>query len=304
MKRRVALAFVGLAVLAGGYRALCPYWSEPATYDHELGDGDLLAVGDFQRTSRFEAWIMRREQNDGARTRVVREMQDEENVGGLILLGDLVFDGSDCADWERFDTLFAPLASQGVVLALGNHDFWGPDVVACANLEPRFPWITEQTWGVSRWGDVAVVWLDSNNDIDTQTRWLEETLPALDARAIIVATHHPPYTNSSVTSDEAHVQDAFVSRLTPNVRLFLSGHAHAYEHFEKEGVHFVVSGGGGGPRVELLENQRHTDLFEGPSPRPFHWLRIRQHDDSLEVVVRGFQRGESTEEFDRFSIPL
>lgn len=305
MSRRAKLALLGILLAIGAaYRGLCSWWSEPVVYTHELGAGDLLAVGDFQRTSLIEQWVMRREQNDSARARVIAEMRDEENVGGLLLLGDLVFDGSSCSDWEAFDELFAPLAARGVVLALGNHDYWGPDVLACANLEPRFPWIREQTWGVSRWGDVAVVWLDSNAYIDEQAEWLESTLGQLDARAVIVTTHHPPYTNSTVTGDEPHVQEAFVSLLTPNVRLFLSGHAHAYEHFDKEGVHYVVSGGGGGPRVKLLrgDEARHDDVFDSPSPRPFHWLRIRQDSSGLEVIVRGFQKDRPTYELDRFRI--
>lgn len=304
MSRRAKLGLLALLLAAGGaWRGLCSWWSDSVEYAQDLGPGDLLAVGDFQRTSRFEQWILRREQNDSARARVVREMSRELDVGGLVLLGDLVFDGSSCSDWEAFDELFAPLAQSGVVLALGNHDYWGPDALACANLEPRFPWIEHQTWGVSRWDEVAIVWLDSNAHIDEQAEWLDSTLAELDA-PVIVATHHPPYTNSTVTGDEPHVQDAFVSRLTPNVRLFLSGHAHAYEHFEKEGVHYVVSGGGGGPRVQLLrgDEARHEDLFDSPSPRPFHYLRIRQHSDGLEVIVRGFQKDRAVYELDRFRV--
>ena len=303
--RAKLLVVLGVALAYGGYRAACPRWSDAVEYSNALGDGDLLVVGDFQRTSIVEQWLMRREQNDDARAQVIREMSRELEVGGLVLLGDLVFDGSSCSDWESFDALFAPLASRGVVLALGNHDYWGPDAIACANLEPRFPWVAEHTWGVSAWGEVSIVWLDSNGELETQATWLETTLAAIEG-PVIVATHHPPYTNSTVTGDETAVQDAFVSRLTPNVRLFLSGHAHAYEHFEKEGVHYVVSGGGGGPRVDLLrgDDARHTDLFDAPAPRPFHWLRIRQHRNALEVIVRGFQKDRAVYELDRFRLAL
>lgn len=62
----------------------------------------------------------------------------------------------------------------------------------------------------------------------------------------------------------------------------ISGHAHAYEHFVEQGVQFVVSGGGGGPRVKLREGSRaREDRFEGPSPRPFHYQAVEPRQDGV-----------------------
>jgi hypothetical protein len=88
--------------------------------------------------------------------------------------------------------------------------------------------------------------------------------------------------------------------------LVLSGHAHAYEHFVIGARHHVVSGGGGGPRVTLLEGEarRHRDVFEGPSPRPFHYLRLRAVREGVRVEAHGFRSGESEpRRFDRFVVP-
>jgi hypothetical protein len=87
--------------------------------------------------------------------------------------------------------------------------------------------------------------------------------------------------------------------------LVLSGHAHAYEHFVVGARHHVVSGGGGGPRVTLLEGdaRRHEDRFEGPSPRPFHFVRLVPTDEGLRVEAVGFRSGESeASRFDRFVV--
>ena len=64
-------------------------------------------------------------------------------------------------------------------------------------------------------------------------------------------------------------------------RVFVAGHVHAYERFLKDGVHFLVSGGGGGP-VRELGAGRHPDLYAGP--RGFHYLRFRL-DDGLRCDV-------------------
>ena len=64
-------------------------------------------------------------------------------------------------------------------------------------------------------------------------------------------------------------------------------------------------GGGGGPRVELLDGEqvRHADRFEGPSPRPFHYLRLTPRRGGLVVEARGFRTGQTAvERVDRFVI--
>ncbi len=315
---RALLLLLGGAGCWLGWRYAGVRLADPPRYLHELGDGPLLVVGDLQRTSALESWVLRREQNDAERARLLRAVEAEADAGGMLLLGDLVFDGSSAAEWERFDTLLAPLRGRGMVVALGNHDYWGPNAVARAHLRARFPWLNERSWEVVRWESVALVVVDTNEDEleparwRAQRRWFERTLAGLDAdpsvRMVVLACHHPPYTNSTVTGDELHVQRAFVEPLAdhPKARLVLSGHVHAYEHFVEGGVHYVVSGGGGGPRVTLREDEaaRHVDRFEGPSPRPFHFLVLRGVPRGLAVEVRGFRTGETAVGIlDRFVVP-
>jgi hypothetical protein len=85
----------------------------------------------------------------------------------------------------------------------------------------------------------------------------------------------------------------------------ISGHTHAYEHFVEDGKHFIVTGGGGGPRVSLHtgQDQRHRDLFVGPAPRPFHYLWMVPETWGVGVEVWGLKKGESqVRAIDRFDL--
>ena len=148
--------------------------------------------------------------------------------------------------------------------------------------------------------------LDNNKSYQTkrtwisQAQWLEKTLVAYDAdpavRGVLVAFHHPPFTNSTVTGDEAHVQRAFVpafERARKTLAL-LNGHVHSYERYERAGKTYVVSGGGGGPRATLAtgEARRHADdKFEGPALRDFNYTTYSIGDEGIAAEVHALPKG-------------
>ena len=278
---------------------------------------EICAIGDTQRTSRLEFW---REQNDRERAIVVGTIA-ARRPALIVTLGDHVFAGASRSEWAAFDALTAPWRSQGIPVlpTLGNHDYWGPNAKALANFHARFPHLNGKTWHSARFGPLALVFLDSNSDDlgpaawQAQLTWLARTLEEADRDAsvggVLVFQHHPPYTNSSVTGDDKPVQEAFVppfARAKKTVAM-LSGHVHNYEHFVRNGKHFIVSGGGGGPRAELSSgsSRRYTDdLFQGPTLRQFHFLAIATRGAGVEVQAIGVAKGgTSPATFDRFSIP-
>ena len=77
-----------------------------------------------------------------------------------------------------------------------------------------------------------------------------DTLAAV--RTVIVCCHHSPYSDSKLVGSNTDVQDAFVApfmRCTKAL-LFITGHAHLFQHFGREGKHFLVIGGG--PATSML----------------------------------------------------
>jgi 3',5'-cyclic AMP phosphodiesterase CpdA len=86
-----------------------------------------------------------------------------------------------------------------------------------------------------------------------QTRWLEEDLAANQkADFRFVMAHHPPYT--AVTSrqgDNPHMMALVPMFEKYRVSAGLFGHDHNYQHFLKNGIHYIISGGGGAPLYDV-----------------------------------------------------
>lgn len=261
------------------------------------GTEPFAIVGDLQTTSMLEFW---REENDLERERVVRRIASTRPAF-LVMLGDLVSNGSSALEWADFDVLCEPLrrARVPVFAVPGNHEYWmfAGDL---SHYSQRFPHLDKRTYSTVKYGPLALVLLNSNKDQistwDEQAAWYREEIRRLDAdpsvRGVLVMTHHPPYTNSTVTSDEVHVQEAFVPafKASKKTLAMVSGHVHSYERFTYGEKTFVVSGGGGGPRAELLTGSgcRHPDdHFSGPAIRAFHYLAVKPTPAGLEVDVLG-----------------
>jgi 3',5'-cyclic AMP phosphodiesterase CpdA len=282
-----------------------------------LKTGRFAAVGDLQRTSRAEVW---RESNDRERERVLRSVA-EEAPDFVALLGDLVFRGSSAGEWSRFDALALPIraAHIPVLPVLGNHEYWVARGPALSNFFARFPHLEGRRWHAVSYGPLRIIALDSNLRFLTssiweeQRSWFEEQLDGAESDpavcGVLVLVHHPPYTNSTVTRDEIHVQRTFVPAFERSSKTIamLSGHVHSYERFLRNGKAYVVTGGGGGPRARLAEAQRRRhadDLFAGPSVRDFHYLVGEVSDSGLGVEMKGMPKGgDRFAVLDRFDLP-
>ena len=266
----------------------------------------LAIVGDLQRTSFYEL-LIGREQNDSERTKIVYAIADE-NPAAFVILGDMVFDGSNSKDWEIFNSLIKPITKKNIPIfpVIGNHDYWGNNNKAMRNLAKQFPVFLSTHWYTQIYDSLALIFLDSNESDLTETGWklehdwLIKTVSIFDTseeiKGIIIFDHHPPYTNSTVTSDEVNIQNNFLPAYYNSKKciLFISGHAHTYEHFFIKDKNFIVSGGGGGPRVKLKSgNDAHKDLYTGVSPRPFNYLLINKEPDGIKVIVKGLNKGRS-----------
>jgi hypothetical protein len=301
LSRRSRFALLALAAALGSAcrRAPTPV---PAAVEIRFAEGRSFAVAaDLQRDTVWGSIPVGGETTDLARTLIIREIA-KRKPGLVAVGGDLVGDGSSARHWADFDDLTAPLrdAKIPVVAAVGNHEYWLMGRGNLGRFFERFPSLAGRHWYSVAYGPVSMLVLDSNKDMLTasewqeQRVWFERRLAELDAdarvRGVFVLLHHPPYTNSTVTGDEAHVQEAFVPPFARSHKTMamISGHVHSYERFVGGGKMFIVSGGGGVPRVDLLQGdlRRHKDdLFAGPGTRGFHFLDFTLSPGGIDVQV-------------------
>jgi len=265
----------------------------------------VLVLGDTQSTGWLERILLRRKRNDIERRRLIAQAAAEE-FGLVVHLGDAIYDGGSPRHWSAFDRFMQPLFDRSPVLLVpGNHEYWRGETGLHRHAAPRFPNLRPTTWSAHVHGRIAFVLVDTNRRMlgknwEIQQHWYGKTIAALErdggVRHIVVCAHHPPFTNSRISGDARHVQAAFLDAVfaSTKAKLFLSGHAHGYERFEKDGKCFIVSGGGGGPRVRYRHGRqsRHRDVTcpsGNGTKRPFNYLLLGlRGGGGLGVTVKGF----------------
>ena len=319
LERRLP-AFLAAALTAGCVNpALPPLVTQaPQVADTQ---GPIIVLGDTQRTSWAEE-LGGREQNEQPRRQLMAAIVAQERPAFVVHLGDMVLSGASAFEWRYFDHLVSPLTARGFRIrpVLGNHDYWGNDAVALerATTRERFPELATRFYSSKHRG-LGLIWLDSNlrgRLGRAQARWYRDTLAAFECspstRAVLVFTHHPPFTNGKGKHPDDYVREQILQPFlaSPKARVMLSGHVHGYERFERAGKAFVVTGGAGGGRVE----------YETPGPvgeqpayrhpnggrRPFNYVRIALEPDSLELEAKclGAGNGCNSGRLDQFSVAL
>ncbi len=132
--------------------------------------------------------------------------------------------------------------------AIGNHD-----TESLPNWYRFFALPGNERWYSFRCGNAAFHALnvyDSMTPGSSQYEWLLAELAAdsadPDVRHVFVYFHLPPYTTNTVYSGNADVRQYLCPLFERfGVRIVFSGHVHAYEHSLVNGVHYIITGGGG-----------------------------------------------------------
>lgn len=227
--------------------------------------------------------------------RVRREVPDF-----IIATGDMVDDGSHENEWQLFFDIERSLLRENVIFpCLGNHDRQGRGRTA-DNFRKYFS-LPENSPDPERYyaftyANSRFLVLDSNAysfALTDQTAWIEQQLQEArldpEVRHIFVVMHHPPY-SISLHGGREELRDAWTPLFERyQVAAVFSGHDHCYERAERNGIRYVVSGGGGAPLYPRSRNPSDVDVdavryFE----RTIHYVRVLVIGDFIEIsAVRG-----------------
>lgn len=244
-----------------------------------------------------------------------------ENPAAIFVGGDVVYRGNPGDDYAtyRSETLEWARRKIPVFPALGNHELSGCEAdepepclenwwQAFAELRLRpYRW-----YSVSMGRDILTLVLDSAASLkpDSEQRvWFERQIAAADTHCkfILVVLHYPPVRDAVFPHgrDEAEIE-RYLSRQAASLHakvIVVGSHVHNYERFSRNGIMYLVSGGGGAKPVPAFRMS--GELSQLRTSVNFHYLRFRLENESLTCTMVRFdadQTGNAWSEPDRFEV--
>jgi 3',5'-cyclic AMP phosphodiesterase CpdA len=215
--------------------------------------------------------------------------RDEPEAVLVINTGDLV----ESPTIGRFKSFFAAIAnlalSHPYLAVIGNHEKGHSRYYEFFALPSGGGKAGEEWWSFD-YGNVHFVGInscaatasDAVTRIREQMEWVREDLANSDAKFKVVLFHHPIYSSTweGGVNESMRAMWESIFRET-GVDLVLNGHMHCYEHFYIYGIHYVVTGGGGAPLQDPVD-----EVADGTVCRRYntlHYLRITVAGDTLRV---------------------
>jgi predicted MPP superfamily phosphohydrolase len=297
MKKRI-LRFVFACVCVFGIFALQHVTAQTKT---EPPKEVIAFISDTQSPMWIESLALKRNQNERATRILFDHILKDSSIRAVFNFGDVTAHSAGETVWNAMDSVLVQAQKRNLPMyaTIGNHDYMFSAKDGERNFSKRFPTF-RRTGFVVRRGSSAFVLFNSNfskltkNERQVQLAWYKAELDSLEkdsSVAIVFAgCHHPPFTNNTIVAGSEDVKNQFVPPFLSHskCKLFLSGHAHAFEHFRKSGKDFLVLGGGGGIQHTLLlgDKQRENDLFpQQTEKRMFHYIRCEITNEELKIIV-------------------
>jgi hypothetical protein len=172
--------------------------------------------------------------------------------------GDLVENGNDSGLWPIFFDIEKELLRHTAFYpVLGNHERNSRNYYEFFQAETPY---YSFNWGKAHFiminSDVANV--SANRAVqqafwNEQTEWIENDLAnnqSADFRFLVA--HHPPFSAVASRQESNPRMTALVPMLEKqHLTAGFFGHDHNYQHYLKNGIHYVVTGGGGAPLYDV-----------------------------------------------------
>lgn len=181
-------------------------------------------------------------QNDLLRlwSRVVRMAYKKAPEAKFMLhAGDMINHSQNNYEWgEWFKAASFIFKEMPQIVIPGNHEYVKNDAGHKTGITPLYgPQFNFPTNGLEGlddtnyfidYGNTKIICLNSNEEIDKQTDWLEKVLKENDSKWVVVTFHHPVFSTAKDRHNEG-INKKWKPLLDKyNVDLVLQGHDHAY----------------------------------------------------------------------------
>jgi len=200
----------------------------------------------------------------------------------VFFTGDLVEEGDKPDEWPIFNNITANLRSNtNFYPVLGNHEKDSPLFYNNFQLPGNEEWYSVNS------DRVHYTVLNSNKPLgkgSEQYKWLEKDLKSVgsDIKFKVVVLHHPPYSTGKHDEDEMGLRESIVPMFEKyGVEVVFAGHDHDYERSQVDGIHYIVTGGGGAP----LYNRSRNDSWSQKFMKTYHYCVVERVDNELKISV-------------------
>ncbi|MDE3201355.1 MAG: metallophosphoesterase [Acidobacteriota bacterium] len=217
----------------------------------------------------------------------------------IMLTGDMPYFGARTADWDVYQTETAPWRSINALVlpTIGNHETYGGHQ-GIVNYMDAYPQIKGNRYYSAIVGNLEVISLDGTSMISPssdQVVWFKNQLEHIPHQIDFLAIlfHFPLVADwqSQVFArlpDKASILmrdilEAHVPHMRAKVVVF-SGHIHNYERFERNGVEYVVTGGGGAEPYPILFRGS-QDLYTDRGFPVYNYLTIDVVNRTFHAVM-------------------
>jgi len=228
------------------------------------------------------------------------ERVGEENPEVLMITGDMPYAGGRKEDWQVYrDETSSWTAKHMLVLpTIGNHEVRGGVAKGVANYLANYPGLKGHRYYSVLMGSVEVISLDMTSPsggTSAQATWFAAQMDHLPKQVeFLFIMYHTPWVVdqqsqlfTNLPSKEAltlrHLMEIHLHKMHAKV-IVLSGHIHNYERFERNGVEYLISGGGGAEPYPLLFRGS-ADLYRDTAFPVYHYLTLDYAKGKLHGVM-------------------
>lgn len=223
---------------------------------------------------------------------VSKMLENESSLAFVVNTGDLV----ESPTIGRFRSFFGAIGSLALscpyLSVIGNHERGHSRYYKFLPLPSGGGKENEQWWSFD-YGNVHFVGLDScvlsgANAVARmreQLEWAKADLAGCNSEFKVVFFHHPIYSstwNGGVPDEGLRSlwEPIFIEN---KVDVVFNGHMHCYEHFYVNGIHYVVTGGGGAPLQAPVSATAEGTVFR--SYGELHYVLVTVDKDRMNVEV-------------------